>query len=104
MAVAAGGVGRSVAWSRSGYCCGHRVREVRQGRLGQLLPGDALLGVDDSVLRIGAEDAAPAVLRERSCWAGWEPWLRGRITAKVLIRGRDKVLGTHTHPAQTDPW
>jgi len=66
-----------------------------QGRLGPLLPGDALLRVDDSVLRIGAEDAATAVLRERSCWAVWEPWLRGRMTAKVLIRGRDTVLGAH---------
>ena len=43
-----------------------RVREARQGRLGQLLPGDALLRVDDFVLRIGAEDGS-AVLRERSC-------------------------------------
>jgi hypothetical protein len=45
------------------------LRAPGQGRLGPLLPGDALLRVDDSVLRIGAEDAAPAVLRERSCWA-----------------------------------
>jgi hypothetical protein len=75
---------------RSGRCCGHRVRKA-----GTLLPGDALLRVDDSVLRIGAEDAAPAVLRERSFRTVWEPWLRGRMTAKVVIRGRDKVLGTH---------
>ena len=95
MAVAAGGVGRSVAW----VALWSLLRAPRQGsasgRLGQLLPGDALLRVDDSVLRIGAEDAAPAVLRERSCWAVWEPWLRGRMTAKVLIRGRDTVLGAH---------
>jgi hypothetical protein len=88
---APGGVARSVAGWRYGRCCGHRVRKA-----GTLLPGDALLRVDDSVLRIGAEDAAPAVLRERSFRTVWEPWLRGRMTAKVLIRGRDKVLGTHT--------
>jgi hypothetical protein len=33
---------------------------------------------------------------ERSCWAAFEPWLRGRLVAKAVIRGRDAVLGTHT--------
>ena len=32
---------------------------------------------------------------ERSCWAAcWRLW-RGRPAAKALIRGRDRVLGTH---------
>jgi len=92
---AAGGVDRSVSVLALWSLLRARVREARQGRLGQPLPGDALLRVDDSVLRIGAEDAAPAVLRERSFRTVWEPWLRGRMTAKVVIRGRDKVLGTH---------
>jgi hypothetical protein len=92
-----GADGGRPGWSGSIGCVlalWSQLRASSQGRLGPLLPGDALLRVDDSVLRIGAEEAS-AVLRERSCWAVWEPWLRGRMTAKVLIRGRDTVLGTH---------
>jgi hypothetical protein len=33
---------------------------------------------------------------ERSCWAAcWRRW-RGQPAAKALLRGRDRVLGTHT--------
>jgi len=53
-----------VEWRGIGYVLAlwSLLQAAGQGRLGPLLPGDALLRVDDPVLRIGAEDAAPAVL------------------------------------------